>query len=46
MGLSRAEISAALIGAGLGQVRVDVGFTLPAGDQVMAPLMGHGHKQA
>lgn len=44
-GLSRTEISDALTGAGLEQVTVAVGFELAFGDEVMAPLMGHGLKR-
>lgn len=43
-GLSRAEISAALVGAGLVDVAVDVGFTVSFEDQTMAPVMGSGRR--
>ncbi len=43
-GLSRAEIRAALAGAGLDDVTVDVGFEADAHGQTMRPLMGAGRR--
>ena len=43
-GLSRAEIVTALVGAGLTDVAVETGFTVPFEDQTMAPLMGSGRR--
>jgi len=41
-GLSRAEMTAALAGAGLEIVCVEIGFERAVGEQVMKPLMGVG----
>lgn len=43
-GLLRAEIRAALVGAGLVDVAVDVGFREPFAGMIMAPLRGVGRK--
>ncbi|MEM7285413.1 MAG: methyltransferase domain-containing protein [Actinomycetota bacterium] len=41
-GLTRAEISDALTGAGLGGVAVETGFSVDYEGETMAPLMGYG----
>lgn len=43
-GLTRDGIRAALVQAGLAEVTVDVGFEVPFGPHVMAPLMGTGRR--
>lgn len=43
-GLSRDEIRQALDDAGLRDVAVDIGFSVPFEDQTMAPLMGSGRR--
>jgi RimJ/RimL family protein N-acetyltransferase len=43
-GLTRTEIRRALTGAGLVGVTVGPAFSIAVDDQIMAPLMGHGHR--
>jgi hypothetical protein len=45
-GLSRAALASALGGAGLADVRVDVGFEEPFQGRVMRPLRGVGRRFA
>jgi len=45
-GLTRAEIDAALRGAGLEDVVVDVGFVATIDGATMRPLIGHGRRAA
>jgi len=44
-GLSREAIRAALSGAGLEVLKVDIAFAIPMGEMTMAPLMGLGRKR-